>query len=218
MLLKRISLFLPILLGLAAISFAADAAPCACCSETGAYYITTTKPEQYQLDAFKEMAFTPNAFLYMTEAGEDSIKGIENFSQIYSSESWVAEPYGFNFAGSFLNKSWKMTFKDGKGRVGTLTLPVPTTMVDFDVDIHDGESSAGGGPSLYKEWRFKGNTGGGTGFFQKGIVPSTTYFLVFQGRGNMCDNASDFTHWRLEIRGPKAEYSFFGKMKTPSGS
>jgi hypothetical protein len=52
----------------------------------------------------------------------------------------------------------------------------------------------------------------GTGFFQKSIVKPTTYFLVFKGRGNGCDNSEDFTHWYLEIRGKNAEYEFFGKL------
>jgi len=36
--------------------------------------------------------------------------------------------------------------------------------------------------------------------------------LIFQGRGNRCDNAEDFTHWRLEISGKKTSYAFFGEL------
>lgn len=218
--LKRISIVLLSLLTLTFSGFSENvfAAACACCSESGTYFLTTTKPDSYQFELLGKMKFAPQAELYMTEAGEDMIKGIENFSEVYASDSWVAAPFGYGFLGSFLNKSWKMTFKDKKGKTGTLTLPIPATMVDFDVDIHDGQNSGGGGPLLYKEWRFKGNVASGAGFLQKGIVNPTSYFLVFQGRGNGCDNAEDFTHWRLEIRGKKAEYSFFGEMKTPPQS
>ena len=52
----------------------------------------------------------------------------------------------------------------------------------------------------------------GSGFLQRSIVKPTTYFLVFKGRGNGCDNTEDFTHWYLEIRGKNARYEFFGKL------
>ena len=87
-------------------------------------------------------------------------------------------------------------------------------MLTYKVDIHDDKTSAGGGPLLYKEWRFKGNVQTGKGFFQTGIVKPTTYFLVMQGRGNGCDNAEDFTHWRLEINGKKANYKLNGKLNS----
>jgi hypothetical protein len=86
-------------------------------------------------------------------------------------------------------------------------------MVSFKVDIHDKDEESGA-PILYKEWRFKGNVQSGTGFFKAGIVSPTTYFLVLQGRGNVCDNAEDFTYWRLEIEGKKANYAFMGKLET----
>jgi hypothetical protein len=54
----------------------------------------------------------------------------------------------------------------------------------------------------------------GTGIFKKGIVPATAYFLVFQGKGNQCMAAEQFTHWRLEVMGKKASYAFFGTLKT----
>ncbi|NOT48525.1 MAG: hypothetical protein HOP17_12340 [Acidobacteria bacterium] len=85
-------------------------------------------------------------------------------------------------------------------------------MIQYKVDIHD-EEDRPNGPNLYKEFRFKGTISSATGFARSG-ARGTNYFLVFQGRGNGCDNASDFTHWRLEIDGPKADYAFFGKLDT----
>ncbi len=67
---------------------------------------------------------------------------------------------------------------------------------------------------LYKEFIFEGTVGSGTGVFKGGIVRPTKYTLVFQGRGNMCDNSEDFTDWRLQVAGSKAKYSFYGKMKS----
>ncbi|PWT83255.1 MAG: hypothetical protein C5B44_00905, partial [Acidobacteria bacterium] len=83
--------------------------------------------------------------------------------------------------------------------------------------IHDGKVNGGGGPLLYKEWRFEGLVNG-TGFFQPGIIAPTKYFLVLQGRGNGCDNAEDFTHWRLEITGKKAGYALYGELGKPAAN
>ena len=85
-------------------------------------------------------------------------------------------------------------------------------MVSFKVDTHENDNAESGlGPVLYKEWRFEG-TVSGTGIFKTGMAPMTKYFLVFQGRGNLCDSAGDFTDWRLEITGKKASYAFYGKI------
>jgi hypothetical protein len=69
-------------------------------------------------------------------------------------------------------------------------------------------------PVLYKEWRFEGQVNG-TGFFKDGITLRTKYVLVFQGRGNSCDGAEDFTHWQLKITGKNADYAFYGELRVP---
>ncbi len=73
----------------------------------------------------------------------------------------------------------------------TLSLPLSAKMLRYRADVHDGKAS-GGGPLLYKEWRFEGPVKG-TGFFRPGITPEARYLLVLQGRGNNCDNAEDFS-------------------------
>jgi hypothetical protein len=172
---------------------------CACCSEKGYYSISYSKPDSYHLGLLNDMKFSSTATLYQDAGGEDNIKGISNIADNY------------DFTGSFLNPKWGFTFKTGN-KSGVLTLPIPLKMINYKVDTHENEENQGD-PVLYKEWRFEGATTG-TGIFQAGIVPMTKYFLVLQGRGNLCDNAEDFTHWRLEITGKKASYAFFGKMKT----
>ena len=110
---------------------------------------------------------------------------------------------------------WKLTFRNGD-ESGTLTLPLPAKMLRYAADIHDGRTIGGDSrkPLLYKEWRFEGEVNG-TGFFNAGIVSRTKYFLVLQGRGNNCDTAEDFTHWRLKITGNKADYAFYGELSPP---
>lgn len=84
-------------------------------------------------------------------------------------------------------------------------------MWNHSADIHDGKLSAGGGPLLYKEWRLEGEIKG-NGIFKNGTAAPATYVLVLQGRGNGCDNAEDFAHWRLQVRGEQADYAFYGKL------
>jgi hypothetical protein len=176
---------------------------CACCAEEWTYSINFQAPEKYNLDLLKEMKFGPSANLFITE-GEDTVKGLNSDSEKY------------DLSGIFTSKTWKLNFKDEKGKNGSLSLPLPAKMLTYKVDIHDGKEDGGGGPLLYKELRFEGQVSG-TGFFKSGIIAPTKYFLVFQGRGNNCDNASDFTHWQLVITGKKADYAFFGKMGSNNG-
>lgn len=183
---------------------------CACCAEEGFYSIWTGKPEGYNLEVLQNINFAQESELYQDAAGLETVKGLEALTKTAAeTDSWT-----FNLADSFAAKTWKMNFKANNGKTGTLTLPLPAQMVSFKVDIHDGRTSGGGGPLLYKEWRFKGTVQSGNGFFQTGIIKPTTYFLVLQGRGNGCDNAEDFTNWRLEINGKKADYKFIGKLES----
>jgi hypothetical protein len=178
-----------------------NALACACCAEPGTYGISTKTPGTSESEELKRLRFGDSTDLFMTDAGEDDVKGID--------------PVSFNYqvTSIFQNKTWKFTFKDNEGKSGTLTLPLTGQMVDFMVDIHDGKQGGAGGPLLYKEWRFKAKVSAGTGIFKKGIALATDFFLVFQGRGNFCTSAETFTNWRLEISGKKAKYAFYGDLK-----
>lgn len=180
--------------------FPSDALACACCAERGAYSISTRKPLKFELDELKKIRFGA-ANLYTTAAGEEVVKGIA--------------PLGENFSlnGLLDGGAWKFDIADGAGKSGTLNLTRPVSMVAFMADIHDGDGA--GEVSLYKEWRFKYQVQSGTGIFKNGIAPATEYFLVLQGRGNVCTSAADFKNWRLEITGKRADYAFFGDLKSP---
>jgi hypothetical protein len=171
---------------------------CACCAEKGTYSISVQKPDDYIIGELQKLKIgTTN--LYSDAGYPDTIKGIT--------------PLGETFTASCLlkNKMWKFDFADDKNKSGRLNLPLSADYVDYRVDLQDSEE--GTDAILYREFRFKGKLGGGTGIFQKGITPLTDYFLVLQGRGNNCTSAETFTHWHLEITGKKASYSFFGKLK-----
>ena len=176
---------------------------CACCANPGDYYIAFRKPGDSELGLMKRMRFAEKASLYLTPADiEEDAKGLGSQAENYS------------LTGSLIGNVWRLIFRDGN-KAGTLNLPLPAKMLIYVADIHDGQVSGGGGPLLYKEWRFEGQVNG-TGFFQRGIIAPTKYFLVLQGRGNGCDNAEDFTHWRLEITGKKAGYALYGELGKPA--
>lgn len=174
---------------------------CACCAENGHYLLSYSKPDKYALEEMQKLRFS-TAELYMTAAGEEGIIGL----------SPIGESFQVN--GMLQDKFWKLNFTDNKNKSGLLNLPMPEKMIDFKVDIHDGNDGGAGSPLLYKEWRFKTAVKKGTGIFQNGINNKTEYFLVLQGRGNVCTSAEDFKHWRLEITGKNANYAFFGQLTT----
>ncbi len=175
-----------------------DLQACACCSDPGEYRLATNQPVgEYERTQLGGMKFASAAQLYLTDAGEDEVKGLSSIFQ-QNAVTGVVEA-----------KQWRLTFKTEEGKTGVLTLPRPRTMTAFAVDIHDEEE--GEAPRLYKEWRFEGSARG-DGIFQAGFAAPARYILVFQGRGNRCDNGEDFTHWRLEVSGKKASYAFFGDL------
>jgi len=176
-----------------------NAFACACCADVGYYSIRVTKPDNYIVDILKEIRFE-TANIYATPAYPDDIKGIALLAENYSVE------------GLLNSKSWKFNLMGDNNKSGILNLPLPTTMVDYGVDRHNDSNQTVGDTTIYKEWRFKSKVQSATGIFKNGIAPNTEYFLVLQGKGNVCPNVGDFTHWRLEITGKKARYAFWGKL------
>ena len=178
-----------------------NALACACCSETGHYFSDSTKLDDDSLSQLKRMRFGRTASLYLSAAGidEDS-QGIEQPNETYPLTS------------SFTANVLRLSFGTGT-RTGVLNLTLPEKKWLHSADIHDGKLSPGGGPLLYKEWRLEGDVTS-TGFFKSGFTPAK-YTLVIQGRGNGCDNAEDFSHWRLKVKGEKADYAFYGRLMRP---
>jgi len=176
-----------------------DAFACACCADEGEYtYSPNARISDYQRAQFDGMKFGPAARLYLTDAGEDAVKGLASITP-ENTVSVVIEP-----------KLWRLTFRSADGKTGILTLAIPAKITTLAADLHDSEDLRLG-PSLYKEWRCEG-VAKGDGIFQKGFAAPARYTLIFQGRGNRCDSGSDFTHWRVEISGAKASYAFFGEL------
>jgi hypothetical protein len=176
---------------------------CACCSNTGDYRIGFDRPSEYERSLLEDVRFGGTAHLFLTEADmEESAKGLAHRAESYA------------LKGSLVGGVWRLEFRDGN-KTGTLSLPLPAKMLSYKADTRDGQTSSGGGPLLYKEWRFEGQVSG-TGLFRAGTTAPAKYFLVLQGRGNGCDNSEDFKHWRLQVTGRNAEYSFYGELAAPN--
>jgi hypothetical protein len=138
---------------------------CACCAEPGTRSEYTTKTDSFIRDLMKEIKFAPDANLFMTEAGFDSITGID---PIRKEDEQLGGPLvEFSTVGSFSAKGWMMTIKSGKGLSATYTLPIPLKYTEFRVDIHDRKEMPLG-PWLYKEIRFNGVLASATGFAKGG--------------------------------------------------
>lgn len=176
---------------------------CACCAHKGEYQIEFVKPDGYTLSAMKRIRFGTKAELWTGEAEPE-----------VAAEGLIHPAYSYSLSGSLVGNGWKLTFRNGD-ESGTLDLPLPAKIFRFAADIHDGWTKPGySEPVLYKEWRFEGEVNG-TGVFKAGITAGTKYLLVFQGRGNSCDGAENFTHWQLKITGKKADYAFYGELGAP---
>ena len=184
---------------------------CACCAEPGMRSEYTAKTDSFIRDLVKEIKFAPETSLFMTEAGFDTITGIDPIRK--EDEQLGGALVEFSTVGSFSAKGWQMTLKSGKGLSAAYSLPIPLKYSEFKVDIHDRKEMPLG-PWLYKEIRFTGVLGSATGFAKAGAVRGTKYELVFSGRGVGCNEVEDFTHWRLDIDGPKAGYAFMGRLSS----
>ncbi len=173
---------------------------CACCAEPGEWFERTGKLESYEVSELGNVKFDAVAKLYTTAAGFEGTKGLPaQYESFQLSDS----------LGSALR--WTLTLKGERGETGSLVLQLPQVATSFGADLHDyPEGSAG--PILYKEWRFSG-AARGTGMFRRSVIPGTKFRLVLQGRGNNCLSSTDFTHWRLDITGPRADYAFYGALK-----
>lgn len=181
------------------LTWSAKAHACACCADSGEWYERIEKISKMDFDEFTRFRFSPTARLLIPPG--NTIKGL----------SQVSESYTYTLTVSPSRRPWSLEFKADQGGKGVLFL-TPLTTESFGTDIFDGSEKVGLGPRLYKEWRFEGRVGG-NGLFAKGITDDTKFRLIFQGRGNLCTMAEDFTHWKLQIFGRHASYAFYGALE-----
>ncbi len=184
-----------------ALGAASDGAfACACCTSAGERTDLIMRISSSHVAELRQLRFDKTAALFLGEADPESIKGIATPAEKYDVQA------------AWQNERLVLTFRDPAGRVGTLSLLQPNEMSIFHVDPRN-QPDRGLGPALYKEWRLTSNAMG-TGIFTPGMAPRQSLTLVLQGQGNNCTSVNDFTHWMLIMRGPKAQYHFFGSLVT----
>jgi hypothetical protein len=189
---SRASASLILLLGLA---ISDQALACACCTDQGYRNDAIVALDPGRLEEIGRLRFVEPARLYVGPGGLDAIEGIENPAESYPLK--VVPAVG------------GLVFGLGGGR--TVGLEFPEQISIFEVDTHAAPDQ-GTGPDLYKEWKLAGKTFG-TGEFSAANDPDQRATLILHGRGNACTTASDFTHWTLVMKGPKANYMIFGGLK-----
>jgi hypothetical protein len=171
---------------------------CACCANVGEWSQTSQRISDFEFQQINSLRFSSSAKIRQTPRGENI--GVSSDSENYS------------LSLSKKQRVWNLTFKDNKGKIGTLSFTIPQTGVSFKTDLYDNQQGGGGGPRLYKELRLEGKVTG-NGIFAKGITPDTKFRLVLQGRGGNCTSAEDFKTWNLQVFGSRADYAFYSRFR-----
>jgi hypothetical protein len=169
-----------ILAATAALVWTGEALACACCGEPGTWYEDTSPLGSIERSAFAHLRFTTAR----------PVPGPEE----------VIRPLSVKATLTATTWRWKL----GSGT--TLTFRLPRVARTLVADIHDGKTSGGGGPLLYRELRLEGS------LRAEGALRGTHYRLVLQGRGNNCLNAGDLRAWHLDVSGG-ARYSLYGTFR-----
>ena len=141
---------------------------CACCAHPGEYQIDFVKPDEFKFSVIKRIRFGTKAELWTGEADpEVAAEGLAHPADSYS------------LTGSLVGNVWKLTFLNGD-ESGSLALPLPSKMLRFAADIHDGRTKPGyPEPVLYKEWRFEGEVNG-TALLRAESLPKPNTFSCFK--------------------------------------
>jgi len=171
---------------------------CACCADTGEWFLDTATVGSSEIGELNRLRFSQTATTFQSEAGLDGITGISHPADSYTLTQTRA------------GRQWRLRFQDQQGHSGSLYITIPTSVTSYGADLHDGSLGGGGGPLLYKEWRATGGGLRGDGIFSGGITRDARFRLVFQGRGNSCENVEDYKNWLIEVKGRRAQYTLSG--------
>lgn len=171
---------------------------CACCAETGARNIYTEDLDGFMRETLSRLTAVGKAHVYTSACGLDCVDGIRDPQTSYS----LTLDSGTDH--------WRMIFGPRTSPVGELTFLLPQTALSFAVDTEiDTETY---GSILYKELRLDVQIKG-TGVFAESVTPEIPAQLILSGRGNLCVAETDFSRWRLDVRGEKASFTMFGQLE-----
>jgi len=172
---------------------------CACCSDTASRYVAVEKLGKERLGVIEQMGFAEEAIV--AESAADHPIEIQNLGT------------RFRLGVTQGRKEIVFSFRDERGRVGTVTLAIPDAISIFEVDPRGNEKDQGLGPSLYKEWQLTANASA-TGTFRALVDSSQKAMLIFHGRGRGCTEAMHFTDWTLQIQGPAGKVTLYGALSS----
>lgn len=189
-----------ILLAIGCLAVSQAAVACACCTNEGQRNVGTVALDSGKQQQIESLRFGRKAELFTGEADPESVGGIITPSRSY------------DVTAAWRDNRLVLSFRDDRGRTGTLSLARPASVGMFEVDPRNGRDT-GQGPTLYKEWKLSAPALA-AGVFAPGTGPRQTLTLIIQGHGNSCTDASDFSHWTLVMQGPKANYTLFGELAT----
>ena len=189
---------------IAAAAFILAGAPaalaCACCAETAWRNVRTETLKPRHTAEIDQMRFAKEAKLVIGTAEDNSrIKGVKEAGE------------NFQLEASRPKERMALTFRDEKGRTGTLSFRMPATISIFEVDPRGAETDKGLGPSLYKEWTLTAHATG-DGLFKAAVTRNSKMTLVLHGRGNACTSAEQFTDWTLQVYGQPGKFTLYGKL------
>jgi hypothetical protein len=177
---------------------ATNASACACCTDDGQRIEATGALDNYERGELALVRFASTAKLYADPGYPDTIGGIVDPS---------TEDYGLVFSGD--EKQLAFSFRDAKGRKGSVAFPLPRRFTRFEVDPREsGGIENPNGPTLYKEWRLNGVAKLDGVLAAKGRWARAD--LILHGRGNSCTSASDFDSWTLIVKGKGIRFTFLG--------
>ena len=176
-----------------------DAFACACCSDPGQRFSGMVPMEDYERAIFDAVAFDGPAHLHSTACGFECVRGIAEPEDTYhvtlTREGW----------------EWRLDVTGQEsGATGTLGFTLPSAFFAFvadpspDFDHHT--------PVLYKERRITVALSA-SGLFAPAMAegaPAATFIL--HGQGNSCPSDADYTNWTLQVQGPAADFTLFGKL------
>lgn len=176
------------------------AAFCACCPNHGMWEQQSRILHDFQIEGLTQLNFGQKAYLYMTVASPDDIKG---FTLSEDDEN------GIGLMTSLTARRWTLTLKAKNGETGKLILTLPNSATFFSTDVTPGPKTWAAPGSVYKEIRLEGAVQG-TGVFDKSLIAGTKYRLVLQGKGGTCFDPEEFHRWNLKVSGAKADFALFG--------
>lgn len=174
-----------------------SALSCACCSDHGQREIRDIRADEWILSEITRLQMDGTANVFNDACGVECIVGIENPEMEYQMtlDNALAP--------------WELAFSYGGNPVGTISFAQPYDMRLMVIDTNPDTDRPPG--LLYKEWQ-SSVVATGTGIFERGLGDGTAGEFVFQGQGNRCTSADDFTGWHLSFETPSATFSLFGRL------